>query len=105
MKNIAKGSFVVVSDFHSYDWPLEKVKEYYLDEYETIYILGDVTDRGELFDGSGGVDLLRRIKELSDMYPGRIVYVPGNHDDFLYQYAKYNDYSAQKLILPQMSVA
>lgn len=96
MKNIAKGSFVVVSDFHSYDWPLEKVKEYYLDEYETIYILGDVTDRGELFDGSGGVDLLRRIKELSDMYPGRVVYVPGNHDDFLYQYAKYNDYSAQR---------
>ena len=51
MKNIKKGSFVVVSDFHSYDWPLEKVKEYYLDEYETIYILGDVTDRGELSNG------------------------------------------------------
>ena len=96
MKNIKKGSFVVVSDFHSYDWPLEKVKEYYLDEYETIYILGDVTDRGELSNGSGGISILRKIKKLCDMYPGRVVYVPGNHDEFLYQYAKYRDYSAQR---------
>ena len=95
MKKFKKGSFVAISDFHSYRWPLEKVKNHYLNEYETIYILGDATDRGEYSDGSGGISLLLEIKKLSEQYPGRIVYLPGNHDDFLYQYAKYDDYNAQ----------
>ena len=95
MKKFKKGSFVAISDFHSYRWPLEKVKDHYLNEYETIYILGDATDRGEYSDGSGGISLLLEIKKLSEQYPGRIVYLPGNHDDFLYQYAKYDDYKAQ----------
>ena len=95
MKNTKYGSFVVVSDFHSYEWPLEKIEKYYLNEYETIYILGDVTDRGEQYDGTGGVDILRKIKKLADKYPGRIVYVPGNHDEFLYDYAKYKDNMAK----------
>ena len=94
MKKFKKGSFVAISDFHSYRWPLEKVKDHYLNEYETIYILGDATDRGEYSDGSGGISLLLEIKKLSEQYPGRIVYLPGNHDDFLYQYAKYDDYNA-----------
>lgn len=95
MKKFKKGSFVAISDFHSYRWPLEKVKDHYLNEYETIYILGDATDRGEYSGGSGGISLLLEIKKLSEQYPGRIVYLPGNHDDFLYQYAKYDDYKAQ----------
>ena len=95
MKRFKKGSFVAISDFHSYKWPLEKVKNHYINEYETIYILGDATDRGEHSDGTGGLSLLFEIKELTEKYPGRVVYIPGNHDDFLYQYAKYNDYGAK----------
>ena len=95
MKKFKKGSFVAISDFHSYKWPLEKVKDHYIKEYETIYILGDATDRGEYSDGTGGLALLFEIKRLTEMYPGRVVYIPGNHDDFLYQYAKYNDYTAK----------
>ena len=34
-------SFVAISDFHAMEWPLEKVKDYYLNEYEKIFILGD----------------------------------------------------------------
>ena len=45
--NIVPNSFIAISDFHSYRYPLEKVKDYYLNEYEKIFILGDVTDRGK----------------------------------------------------------
>lgn len=86
MENIVKNSFVVVSDFHSYRWPLDRIKNYYINEYEKIYILGDVTDRGEYEDGTGGIDLLFEIKELSEKYKDRIVYIPGNHDEFAYTY-------------------
>ena len=89
MNNIVKGSFVVISDFHAIKWPLEKVKDYYLNEYDKIFILGDATDRGEDWQGTGGIELLQEIKELSDKYPNRVVYIPGNHDVSLYDYAKY----------------
>lgn len=81
-----KGSFVVLSDFHSFSWPVDKIEKYYLDEYEHIYILGDATDRGKNLDGEDGIRLLRRIKSLSDKYPERVHYVPGNHDQMLFGY-------------------
>ena len=73
MKNIVKDSFVVVSDFHSCEWPLNKITNYYLNEYDKIYILGDATDRGKDYDGTGGLDLLFRIKELCSKYPDRVI--------------------------------
>ena len=96
MKKFKKGSFVAISDFHSYRWPLEKVKDHYLNEYETIYILGDATDRGEKEDGTGGLDLLFKIRELTKKYPNRVFYIPGNHDEFLYGYGKYKDYGSNR---------
>ena len=81
-----KGSFVVLSDFHSFSWPVDKIEKYYLDEYEHIYILGDATDRGKNLDGKDGIRLLRRIKGLSDKYPERVHYIPGNHDQMLFGY-------------------
>lgn len=79
----AEGSFIAISDFHGYEYPLDKIKNYYLDEYDYIYILGDATDRGPTHDGAGSIKLLQEIKELSEKYPGRVVYIPGNHDQFL----------------------
>ena len=81
-------SFIVVSDFHGYHYPLDKVKKYYLNEYDITYILGDATDRGEDKRGSGGIKLLIEIMELSKLYPGRIIYIPGNHDEFLLGYVR-----------------
>ena len=93
------GSFVVISDFHSYSWPLEKVIKYYINEYDKVYILGDATDRGEYDDGTGGIDLLFQIKELTEKYPGKVFYVPGNHDEFVYGYAKDNDSLSEENLL------
>ena len=87
----ADGSFIAISDFHGYEYPLEKVKEHYLNEYDYIYILGDATDRGPTYDGAGSIKLLQDIKELSEMYPGRVFYLPGNHDSFLLGAAKGDD--------------
>ena len=98
MNNIVKDSFVVLSDFHAIKWPLEKVKDYYLNEYDKIFILGDATDRGEDWQGTGGIELLQEIKELSDKYPNRVIYIPGNHDVLLYDYAKYKDEDGKNLI-------
>lgn len=78
-----KKAFVAISDFHSYKYPLSKINDYYLDEYEVIYILGDATDRGEDNKGTGGIDLLLEIKSLTEQYPGRVIYIPGNHDEFI----------------------
>lgn len=98
--NIVPNSFVAISDFHSIEYPLEKVKKYYIEEYDKIFILGDATDRGENGVGQGGVRILESIKELSEQYPGRVIYIPGNHDTFLYEYGKFNkphllDYQGQ----------
>lgn len=87
MNKIVKDSFVVVSDFHANRWPLdEKIEKYYLNEYDQIFILGDATDRGIGWRGAGGIQLLFDIKALCEKYPGRVHYVPGNHDDFVYDY-------------------
>ena len=87
-KNIKENSFVVISDFHGFDYPVDKIINHYLDEYEYIYILGDATDRGPRNDGSGSLDVLLKIKELSELYPGRVIYIPGNHDSFIVGHEK-----------------
>ena len=46
-----------------------------------VIILGDAMDRG-----SYGVEMLLQIKELSDV--GRVRYVPGNHDEFAYDFLR-----------------
>ena len=76
-------SFIAVSDFHGYRYPLEKIKKDYLNKYDVIYIMGDATDRGEKLDGTGGIQLLIDIMHLTKQYPDRVIYVPGNHDEFL----------------------
>ena len=82
-KSRSKDSFIAISDFHGFDYPIHKILNHYLEEYEYIYILGDATDRGPYGDGTGSIDVLRMIKKLSELYPGRVIYVPGNHDSFI----------------------
>lgn len=82
------GSFVAISDFHGLDYPLDKVLQHYINEYGCVYILGDAIDRGEDLEGSGGLELLLKIKDLTQKFPNRVVYLPGNHDEFLIGYAK-----------------
>ena len=90
--NIVPNSFIAISDFHSYRYPLEKVKDYYLNEYEKIFILGDVTDRGKDNKGTDGIGILEEIMNLSKKYPERVIYIPGNHDELLYNYARNKEY-------------
>ena len=94
--DIMPNSFVAVSDFHATEWPLQKVKDHYLKEYDKIFILGDVTDRGENGYGTNGIKLLQEIKKLSEQYPDRVIYVPGNHDSFVYNYGVSQDYQAEE---------
>lgn len=79
---MVKDSFIAISDFHGVSWPISKICNYYLNEYDKIYILGDAMDRG-----SDGIFNLLNIKSLQEMYPNRVFYLPGNHDQFLYNYA------------------
>ena len=75
-------NFVSISDIHSDRNLFNQINEF-LKEYEVIYILGDATDRGIKEDGTGGVKILLEIKELTEKYPGRVIYIPGNHDEFI----------------------
>lgn len=81
-------SFVAISDFHGVYFPLEKIKEHYLREYDKIFVLGDTTDRGLDGEGAKGIKMLEEIMELSKDFPDRVYYVPGNHDELLYEYIK-----------------
>lgn len=85
---IDDGSFVALSDFHGYDYPLDKINNHYLNEYDVIFILGDATDRGKDGIGTGSVKLLLDIMRLSKKYPDRVKYIPGNHDEFLLGYIR-----------------
>jgi UDP-2,3-diacylglucosamine pyrophosphatase LpxH len=100
--------FVVISDFHSIYEVFFKLKYNYISEYDNIYILGDATDRG--YDGNGGygvklllkiMGLEKKIKSLpqnvrEEHHIGNIHYIPGNHDDFLYEYALLQDENAKE---------
>ena len=102
VSSTGKGTFIVMSDFHGTFWPIDKIRDYYVNEYDKIYILGDSTDRGIDGCGKGSVKMLLAIKELVDKYPNKIVYLAGNHDDFLYKYmcdknSKHKDYAKNSL--------
>ncbi len=84
------GNFVVLSDFHNTTWPLDKIANYYVNEVDKIYILGDATDRGSEGNGKGSVEMLLAIKNLTERYPGKVEYLAGNHDQMLYNYMKGN---------------
>ena len=79
-------SFVAVSDFHACRYPLDKVKNHYMNEYGKVFILGDATDRGNDGMGSNGIELLIEIMKLCKANPDKVVYIPGNHDEFLIGY-------------------
>ena len=81
----------VLSDFHDIEWPIKKIQDYYVSEYDKIYILGDAIDRGIDGTGTGSIAMLCTIKALCDKYPGKVVYLAGNHDDFLYKYMDDSD--------------
>lgn len=82
-KSYTGESFVVMSDFHGFRYPIEQIKNYYLYEYDKIYILGDATDRGYDGEGTGSIKNLLEIKKLTEEYPDKVVYIAGNHDHFL----------------------
>lgn len=73
---------IVVSDLHSrmdrWEFVKQKMKQ---NPNLKVIILGDAMDRGAY-----GVEMLLQIKELSDI--GRVRYVPGNHDEFAYNYLR-----------------
>lgn len=99
--------FIVISDFHGIYEVFSKLKYNYISKYDNIYILGDATDRGYDGNGGGGVKLLLKIMDLEKKikslpqnvrdrhHIGCIHYIPGNHDDFLYEYALLQDENAK----------
>lgn len=97
MNSITSGTFVAISDFHSYSFPVDKIKDYYLNEYDCVYILGDATDRGPTGQGAGGIEVLEQIKSLCEQFPDRVFYIPGNHDKFFYEACLGNAQSKEML--------
>ena len=75
-----KPETIVISDLHGRlnSW-LSVKKMIQKNPNLNVIILGDAMDRGDY-----GVEILLQIKELSDL--GRVKYLPGNHDEFAYNY-------------------
>ena len=71
-------NFVVMSDFHGEKDALNVVNDY-INKGKMVYILGDATDRGD-----DGVEILLEIMKFHK--DGKVVYIPGNHDQFVYNF-------------------
>ena len=83
-KEFNHNGLYIVSDFHGENKALEKVKEK-INIGNKVIILGDATDRGE-----NGLEILEDIMNIQKgLDERRIEYIPGNHDEFLYE-ALYN---------------
>ena len=76
-------NFVVMSDFHGMKGAMNVVRKY-VEEGKKVYILGDATDRGP-----DGVEILLEIMDLSKK--DKVCYIPGNHDQFIYNSYRSND--------------
>lgn len=82
IKNENKKETIVIGDIHGdmQKWMCVKDAMRKNPNIELI-ILGDAMDRGNY-----GLEILLQIKELCDK--GKAVYLPGNHDEFAYNYLK-----------------
>lgn len=77
-----KEQIIAISDLHGNMEKWKNIKNMVqANPNMKLIILGDATDRGK-----HGVEILLEIKELCD--EGKAEYLPGNHDMFLYNYAK-----------------
>ena len=98
MENIKEGTFLAISNLHLNEWFLNQIEENELKKYETIYILGNTKEESEIGNKKNNINLLLKIKKLSEKNPEKIIYIPGRYDDFLYQYLEYNDITAREFI-------
>lgn len=69
----------VVSDLHGEMTALHSVLEQ-IKLGKKVIILGDATDRGDY-----GIEILQKIMQVQSQIGHRIEYIPGNHDEFLYE--------------------
>lgn len=78
----SKKETIVISDLHGNieRWEIVR-KQLIVNPNLKVIILGDAMDKGPF-----GVEILLEIKELSEQ--GRVQYLPGNHDEFAYNYIK-----------------
>ena len=84
-KTAPESELIVVSDLHGDNKKWQYIKKYLNENPLTILIiLGDAMDRGEY-----GLEILLQIRELC--LNGRAIYVPGNHDEFAYDYLQTNN--------------
>lgn len=90
-RNIVSSSFIIISSFHSNTYTLDNIISNYLNEYETIYIFGNSINQEKKNIEIRSIKKLLDIKNLSDKYPGRVVYIPGNFDSYIYDYIVYGD--------------
>ena len=90
-------NFVVMSDFHGMKGAMNVVRKY-VEEGKKVYILGDATDRGP-----DGVEILLEIMDLSKK--DKVCYIPGNHDQFIYNSYRSNDENWKRSVLDIWTIA
>lgn len=72
----------VVSDIHGMNEHFTKILEYWNTE-DKLIILGDMIDRGEY-----SYEVVRKVMELQNEYPDKVIYCMGNHEEMLLNYLK-----------------
>lgn len=86
-----------MSDFHGMKDAMNVVNKY-VKEGKKVYILGDATDRGP-----DGVEILLEIMDLSKK--DKVCYIPGNHDQFIYNSYRSNDENWKRSVLDIWTIA
>ena len=89
--NIVQNSFIVIGNYCDEKYSFEDYLKYYINKYDKIFILGNVTEWFDVNRVENGVEFLENIKKLCEQYSDRIIYIPGICDYalYLYGYSKY----------------
>lgn len=69
----------VISDIHGMYKSFEEILMYWNEE-DSLILLGDLIDRGE-----HSLQVVQKVMQLQQQFPGKVIYLKGNHEDMLLQ--------------------
>lgn len=75
-------SFFVISDVHGMYEEFKEIMGYW-DKESKLVILGDIVDRG-----NDSLKVIQELIQFSKMYPSKLVYLKGNHDETFLKFIK-----------------
>lgn len=96
-------TFVVISDFFGYPEKIEDVVENLTAAYDTVYIMGNATVGARLrTEGETVIPYLQKIKALTEQFPTKVIYIPGDRDQLIVGYYRWYEELAEGIYIENL---